>query len=169
MTHGRPKLVILRSPALWDDEGSPQFAGNIHPSADGLAVQRNCRDSSAPKERGPQNDIEPDCGGGAGRARSQRSGTRTTIASFTRAISEENESLPTSFIGWTRAVKGFTVTRSLACGSRDAWKETTQSGRPSPSRSIGSEMVAGSAETGFHTICTNDAVGESGARFKTGL
>ena len=70
---------------------------------------------------------------------SQRSGTRMKIASFTRAISEENESLPTSFIGWTRAVKGFTVTRSFACGSRDAWKETTQSGRPSPSRSIGSD------------------------------
>ena len=104
-----------------------------------------------------------------GRARLHRSGTRTTIVSFTRAMSEENESLPTPFIGWARAFKGFTVTCSFARGSRDAWKETTQSGRPSPSRSIGSEIVAGSAETGFHTICTNDAVGESGARFKTGL
>jgi hypothetical protein len=44
----------------------------------------------------------------------QRSGTRTTIVSFTRAMSEENESLPTSFIGWTSLFKGFTVTRSLA-------------------------------------------------------
>ena len=51
----------------------------------------------------------------------QRSGTRTTIVSFTRAMSEENESLPTPFIGWTRLFKGFTVTRSLACGSRAAW------------------------------------------------
>jgi len=43
------KPVILRSPAFWDDEGSPQFAENIHR----LAMQSNCRDSSAPKERGP--------------------------------------------------------------------------------------------------------------------
>jgi len=49
------KHVILRSPAFWDDEGSPQFSGN--PSTDGLAFQGNCRDSSAPKERGPQNDM----------------------------------------------------------------------------------------------------------------
>jgi len=35
-----------------DDEGSPQFAGNIRRPA----AQRNCRDSSAPKKRGPQND-----------------------------------------------------------------------------------------------------------------
>ena len=53
----QPRYVILRSPALWDDEGSRQFAGNIHPSTDGLAVQKNCRDSSAPKGRGPQNDM----------------------------------------------------------------------------------------------------------------
>jgi hypothetical protein len=45
-------LVILRSPALWDDEGSQQFAGRV-PC---LATQRNYRDSSAPKEQGPQND-----------------------------------------------------------------------------------------------------------------
>jgi hypothetical protein len=37
---------------LADEEGSPQFAGNIH----WLAVQRDYRDSSAPKGRGPQND-----------------------------------------------------------------------------------------------------------------
>src|SRR5208337_4403873 len=183
MTHGRPKLVILRSPPflLADDEGSPQFAGNIR----WLTVQSNCRDSSAPKNGGPRmtwgrlfhsrrpvfgctqlySQFPRDCG----RARPQRSGTRTTIVSFTRAMSEENESLPTSFIGWTRAVRGFTVTRNLACGSRNAWKETTQSGWPAPSRSIGSEIAAGSPETGFHTICTNDAVGERGARFRTGL
>jgi len=63
----------------------------------------------------------------------QRIGTLTTIVSFTRAMSEENESLPTSFIGWTSVFKGFTVTRSLACGSRGTWKETTQSGWPSSS------------------------------------
>jgi len=50
-----PSHVILRSPALWDDEGSPQLAGNIG----WLAVQNNCRDSSAPKKRGPQNDMGP--------------------------------------------------------------------------------------------------------------
>ena len=52
MTHGRPKLVILRSPPflLADDEGSPQFAGNIR----WLTVQSNCRDSSAPKNGGPR-------------------------------------------------------------------------------------------------------------------
>ena len=33
-------------------KASPQFAGNIQ----WVAIQRNCRDSSAPKERGPQND-----------------------------------------------------------------------------------------------------------------
>jgi hypothetical protein len=44
----RPRHVILRSPAFWDDEGSPQFAGNVH----WVAVQGNCRDSSAPKGRG---------------------------------------------------------------------------------------------------------------------
>jgi len=41
-----------------DDEpaaASPQFAENIHPSADGLPVQRNCRDSSS-RQVGTQND-----------------------------------------------------------------------------------------------------------------
>ena len=37
--------VILRS--LSADEGSPQFAGNIPESTDGLAIQTNCRDSSS--------------------------------------------------------------------------------------------------------------------------
>ena len=49
---------MLRSPALWDDEpaaAGPRFAGNIHPSADGLAVQRNYRDSSSVSGR-TQND-----------------------------------------------------------------------------------------------------------------
>ena len=43
-----PEHVILRSPALWHDEGSPQFAGKIHR----LAIQRNYRDSSAGKNGG---------------------------------------------------------------------------------------------------------------------
>jgi hypothetical protein len=51
--HGaQPSYVILRSPTLWDSEGSPQFPGSIHPSADGLAVQRNCRDSSSANKNG---------------------------------------------------------------------------------------------------------------------
>ena len=37
---------------LADDEGSPQFTRSVH----WLAVQINCRDSSAHKERQPQND-----------------------------------------------------------------------------------------------------------------
>jgi hypothetical protein len=45
-------LAIVRTPALWDDEESLQFAEN--PQADGLAVRNNCRGSSAPKERGTQ-------------------------------------------------------------------------------------------------------------------
>ena len=56
--HGaHAKHVILRSPPflLADDEGSPQFVGNVHPSADGLAVQRNCGDSSSVSRR-TQND-----------------------------------------------------------------------------------------------------------------
>jgi hypothetical protein len=40
------------------------------------------------------------------------SGTRMTIVSFTRAMSEENDSLLTPFIGLTRAFKGFTSTES---------------------------------------------------------
>jgi len=54
--------VILRSPPflLADDEGSPQFAGDTR----WLAFQRNCRDSSAPKEQGPQNDRGPEFGAG---------------------------------------------------------------------------------------------------------
>jgi hypothetical protein len=44
--------VILRSPALWDDEGSLQFAGTVRSPI----AQTNCGDSSAPKDRGPQND-----------------------------------------------------------------------------------------------------------------
>ena len=40
--------VILRSPALWDDEGSLQFAGNVRY----LVIQRNCGDSSPPKNTG---------------------------------------------------------------------------------------------------------------------
>jgi hypothetical protein len=53
--HGAPPAhVILRSPPFFlaDDEGSPQFVGSTRPLVDGLPVQRNCRDSSAPKERG---------------------------------------------------------------------------------------------------------------------
>ena len=47
------EFLERRPPFLFaDDEGPPQFAGNIH----WLAVQRNCGDSSVPKERGPQND-----------------------------------------------------------------------------------------------------------------
>ena len=65
------------------------------------------------------------------------------MVSFTRAMSEENESLLTPFIGLTRAFKGFTSTCSVARGLRGTWKETTQSGWPSPSRSSGSEIVAG--------------------------
>jgi SAM-dependent methyltransferase len=47
---------------LADDEGSPQFVGNI----DWPTVQSNYSDPSAPKERGPQNDkgvafSSPDC------------------------------------------------------------------------------------------------------------
>ena len=56
--NAHPRHVILRSPALWDDEGSPQFAGNIHPSAHGLAAQRNCGDSSS-RQVGTQNDTRP--------------------------------------------------------------------------------------------------------------
>jgi len=37
--------LLERSPVLWDDEGSPQFTGNIR----WLAFQSNCRDSSAPQ------------------------------------------------------------------------------------------------------------------------
>jgi hypothetical protein len=63
-----------------DDEGSPQFAASIHPSADGVLIQRNCRDSSAPKERGPQNDSgagffgSPSAGPQNGRGRLPRVG-----------------------------------------------------------------------------------------------
>jgi hypothetical protein len=48
------KHVILRSPPFFwaDHEGSPQFAGNIHPSGHGLAVQTNCRDSSSANKNG---------------------------------------------------------------------------------------------------------------------
>jgi hypothetical protein len=43
-----PSHVILRSPALWDDEGSPQFVRNIR----WLAVRSNCRGFFGPQETG---------------------------------------------------------------------------------------------------------------------
>ena len=53
MTGGRHKLVILRSPDLiGTTKESLQLAGNVGCPI----IERNCRDSSAPKERGPQND-----------------------------------------------------------------------------------------------------------------
>ena len=51
------KHVILRSPPflLADDEpaaAGPQFAGHIHPSDDGPAIQTNYRDSSSANKNG---------------------------------------------------------------------------------------------------------------------